>query len=110
MTSRGCTFRSTSSVAQVRRPLCTVILRTLAFAQRVSQERLKLRGSIGVPHLVVKISLPPCHADPASSLTRASSTFRSRSAAAQTSGSGSVASEVAVLVSRCSNCRLTRCS
>ena len=28
----------------------------------------------------------------------------------ETSGSGSVASELAILVSRCSNCRLTRCS
>jgi hypothetical protein len=35
-----------------------VIFRTPAFAQRASQERLKLRGSIGVPHFVVKISLP----------------------------------------------------
>ncbi|MDT7595487.1 MAG: hypothetical protein QOJ06_1033, partial [Pseudonocardiales bacterium] len=52
MTSRGCTSRSTSSVAQVRRPSCTVIFRTPALAQRASQERLKLRGSIGVPHLV----------------------------------------------------------
>ena len=68
MTSRGCTSRSTSSVAQVRRPSCTVIFRTPALAQRGSQERLKLRGSIGVPHLVVKINLPPCHAAPASSL------------------------------------------
>jgi hypothetical protein len=106
MTSRGCTSKSTNRVAQVRRPSCTVIFRTAAFAHRVSQARLKLRGSIGVPHLVVKISLPPCHADPATSLAWASSTFRSRSAAAQTSGSGNVASELAVLVSRCSNsCR-----
>lgn len=57
-----------------------------------------------------KMSLPPCHADPANSLARASSTFRSRSAATQMSGSGSVASEVAVFVSRCSNCLLTHCS
>lgn len=70
MTSRGCTSRSTNSVAQVQRPSCTVIFRTPAFAQRASHDRLTLRGSIGVPDLVVKISLPPCHADPAVSLAR----------------------------------------
>jgi hypothetical protein len=31
MTSRGCTSRSTNGVAQVRRPSCTVVFRTLAF-------------------------------------------------------------------------------
>jgi hypothetical protein len=64
----GVDIEVASSVAQVRRPSCTVIFRTPAFAQRVSQGRLKLRGSIGVPHLVAKINLPPCHADPATSL------------------------------------------
>lgn len=47
----GCTSRSTSSVAQVRRPSCTVIFWIPALAQRASQAWLKLRGSIGVPHL-----------------------------------------------------------
>jgi hypothetical protein len=100
MISRGCRSRSTSSVAQVRRPSCTVIFCTPAFVHRASQERLKLRGSIGVPHLVVKISLPPCQAVPASSLAYASSALRSCSAVLQISGSGSVASEVAVADSR----------
>jgi hypothetical protein len=39
----------------VRRPSCTVILRRPALRQRVSQNRLKLRDSIGVPQRVVKI-------------------------------------------------------
>ncbi len=49
MTARRWTSRSTSSVAQVRRPSWTVIFRTPAFAQRPSQEWLKFRSSIGVP-------------------------------------------------------------
>ena len=64
MTWRGCTSRSTSSVAHVRRPSCTVIFCTLALAQWTPQERLKLRGSISVPHFVLKIRLPPCQAEP----------------------------------------------
>ena len=64
MTWRECTSRSTNNVAQVRRPSCTVIFCTLALAQRTSQERLKLRGSISVLHFVVKIRLPPCQAEP----------------------------------------------
>ncbi len=39
ITIRGCPSRSTSSVAQVRRALCTVICRTPAASQRAAKYR-----------------------------------------------------------------------
>ncbi len=65
MTSRRGASKSTRRVAQVCRPPWTVILRTPALRQRVSQDRLKLRGSMGMPHLVLKteaggVEVPRC--------------------------------------------------
>lgn len=65
MAMRGCTSRSTSRLAHVRRASWTVIRRTFAAAHRRSQVRLKFRGSIGVPYLVVKTSPESCHFCPA---------------------------------------------
>jgi hypothetical protein len=53
--TRGCTSRAASSVAQVLRVPWTVIRGTRAAVMHRSKLRLKLRGSIGVPCLVVKI-------------------------------------------------------
>ena len=92
MTSRGCTSRLTRRVTQVRRPSWTVILRTPALRQRAFQERLKLRGSIGVPYLVLNTHLPPCHIAPAASRTDACWVRRCRNAVVQRSTSGSTTS------------------
>jgi hypothetical protein len=56
-------------VPQVRRASCTVIRRTAAFLIRASEDRLRLRGSIGVPNRVVKTSPEPCQAFPADACT-----------------------------------------
>jgi hypothetical protein len=53
--TRGWTSRAASNVAQVLRVTCSVILGTRAATIMRSKLRLKLRGSIGVPCLVVKI-------------------------------------------------------
>jgi hypothetical protein len=42
-----------------------VIFRTPALRHRASQDRLKLRGSIGVPKIEQNTSPVCCHADPA---------------------------------------------
>ncbi len=63
----GWTSRSASRLPQVRRASCTVMCRRPACSQRRSQNRRKLRGSIGVPNLVVITSPFSCHASPASS-------------------------------------------
>lgn len=89
ITSRGCTSRSTSSVAHVRRPSCTVIFRTPALRHRLSQARWKLCDSIGVPHFVEKTQSPSCHAPPAGCRAAVCSSRRSRNAAAQISTNGS---------------------
>src|SRR5437660_11663027 len=52
--TRGWTSSAASSEAQVLRVPCTVIRGTLAATMQRSKLRLKLRGSIGVPYLVVK--------------------------------------------------------
>ena len=106
--TRGCTSRAASRLAQVRLTSWTVILRSPAFSRRVSKRRLKLRGSNGVPTLVVNTSPVSVQVSPAAARASACSFSRIRSAVTQMPGSGSVASEASVLVSRWSSSRRTR--
>src|SRR5438094_4736393 len=62
--------------------------RTPALAHRVWKLRLKLRGSIGVPHLVLNTRPRSCQAGLALSMARSCSSRRSLRAARQISGSG----------------------
>ncbi len=79
---------------------CTVIRGTLAATMHRSKLRLKLRGSIGVPYLVVKTRPVSIQASPAWSRSASCCFLRILSAATHRSGSGSGASDVSVLTSR----------
>jgi len=66
MTFRGCYVQFHQERCAGAAPVVHGALPELSLrAQRVPA-RSKLRGSSGVLHLVVKISLPPCHAATAS--------------------------------------------
>ncbi len=65
---------------------------TPALAQRVSKLRLKFRGSMGVPHLVVNTRSLGCHRSPARSRAAHCSARRSLSAVTEISGSGRMSS------------------
>jgi hypothetical protein len=69
-----------------------------------------VRGSTGVPSLPVKTKPSACQAAPAVSRSVDCRSARSRSAVTHNAGSGSVASEASVLVSRRSSSRRTSCT
>src|SRR5215475_6334621 len=84
--------------------------RTPARAHRAAKLRLKLRGSMGVPILVVNTKSSPGRTSLNGSASVNWSARRSFRAVAHRSGSGNTASEASVLVSRWCSCRPTRWS